>query len=175
VRLRPARDELLGGGAGNAVVGQDEVNTRPPRPAARGETIANPPRGRIRQGPNQDEAVPGQEDGAVRERLGSTARLAAPPLAALVILVLLVVAGRLPVTLTSVPSTTNASRSVAGVPDVVGRQLGQAQAVMRKAGLVGVAYERDPQGSDSVVVAQEPPAGSTAPLGSTVGFRTRAP
>jgi beta-lactam-binding protein with PASTA domain len=111
----------------------------------------------------------------MRERLGSTVRLAAPPLAALVVFVLLVVAGRLLVTLASLPSPANASRSVAGVPDVVGRQLGQAQAVMRKAGLAGVAYERDPQGSDSVVVAQEPSAGSTAPLGSTVGFRTRAP
>jgi beta-lactam-binding protein with PASTA domain len=99
-------------------------------------------------------------------------RLVVPALA---VLVLLVVAGRLVVTLSSLPSRTGVSRSVTGVPDVVGRQLGQAQALMRKAGLVGVAYERDPQGVDSVVVAQEPPAGSTAPLGTTVGFRTRAP
>lgn len=108
----------------------------------------------------------------MRERLGSTARLAVPALA---ILVLLVVAGRLIVTLSSLPSPTDASRSVVGVPDVVGRQLGQAQAVMRTTGLAGVAYERDPQGSGSVVVAQKPPAGSAVPRGSTVGFRTRAP
>jgi beta-lactam-binding protein with PASTA domain len=108
----------------------------------------------------------------VRERLGSTARLAVPALA---ILVLLLVAGRLVVTLSSLPSPTSASGSVVGVPDVVGRQLGQAQAVMREAGLVGAAYERDPQGSDSVVVAQQPHAGSAVPLGSTVGFRTTAP
>jgi beta-lactam-binding protein with PASTA domain len=108
----------------------------------------------------------------VRERLGPTARLAVPALA---VLVLLVVVSRLVVTLSSLPSPTDASRSVVGVPDVVGRQLGQAQAVMRGSGLVGVAYERDPQGSDSVVVAQKPPAGSTVPLGSTVGFRTSAP
>jgi beta-lactam-binding protein with PASTA domain len=108
----------------------------------------------------------------MREQLGSTVRLAAPALA---VLVLLVLVGWLVVALSSLRSPTNASRSVPGVPDVVGRQVGQAQAVLRKAGLVGVAYERDPQGADSVVVAQEPPAGSTVPRGSVVGFRTRAP
>ena len=69
----------------------------------------------------------------MRERLGSTVRLVVPALA---VLVLLVVAGRLVVTLSSLPSRTGVSRSVTGVPDVVGRQLGQAQALMRKAGLV---------------------------------------
>jgi len=108
----------------------------------------------------------------MRERLGSTVRLAAPALA---VLVSLVVVGWLVVALSSVRSPTSASRSVAGVPDVVGWHVGQAQAVMLKAGLVGVAYEPDSQGSDSVVVAQEPPAGSTVPRGSVVGFRTRAP
>jgi beta-lactam-binding protein with PASTA domain len=117
-------------------------------------------------------SAPGEEDVAVRERLGSTARLALPALA---VLALLVVVSRLVVTLSSLPSPTGASRSVVGVPDVVGRQLGEAQAVMRTAGLAGVAYERDPQGPDSVVVAQKPWAGSAVPRGSTVGFRTRAP
>src|SRR6266540_3357702 len=58
-------------------------------------------------------------------------------------------------------SPTGASRSVTGVPDVVGRQLGQAQALMRKAGLVGVAYEPDapsagPSGQRCQVDAEQP-------------------
>jgi hypothetical protein len=69
----------------------------------------------------------------MRERPGSTVRLAAPALA---VLVSLVMVGWLVVALSSVRSPTNASRSVAGVPDVVG----QAQAVLRKAGVVGVAW-----------------------------------
>jgi hypothetical protein len=40
-------------------------------------------------------------------------------------------------------------------------------------GLRGAAIEGDPQGSSTVVVAQEPPAGATVPPGSVVGLRTR--
>jgi hypothetical protein len=59
------------------------------------------------------------------------------------------------------------------VPDALGRTLAQAQRVMRTGGLDGAAHERDPQGRDAVVVAQEPPAGVLVPPGSMVGFRTR--
>jgi hypothetical protein len=44
---------------------------------------------------------------------------------------------------------------------------------MRTAGRQGGAYERDPQGREAVVVAQEPSAGVLVPPGSAVGFRTR--
>ena len=44
---------------------------------------------------------------------------------------------------------------------------------MRTGGLRGSAFERDPQGSNAVVVAQEPPAGVLVPPGSVVAFRTR--
>lgn len=59
-----------------------------------------------------------------------------------------------------------------GVPDVLGRTLTQAERVMRSGGLHGRAYERDPQGRDAVVIAQEPPAFAVVPPGSIVGFRT---
>jgi PASTA domain len=59
------------------------------------------------------------------------------------------------------------------VPDVLGRTLAQAERVMRTGGLHGSAYERDLQGRNGVVVAQEPPAGVLVPPGSVVGFRTR--
>jgi beta-lactam-binding protein with PASTA domain len=117
------------------------------------------------------EDAPDTDEIAVRERLGSIARPAVPALA---VLVLLVVVGWL-VALSSSASPTNAAHSGIVVPVVIGLPLGQAQAVMRKAGLEGVADERDPQGPDSVVVAQEPAGGITVPLGSTVGFRTTGP
>jgi hypothetical protein len=59
------------------------------------------------------------------------------------------------------------------VPDALGRTLAQAERIMRAGGLRGGAIERDPQGRDAVVVAQEPPAGVLVPPGSVVGFRTR--
>jgi PASTA domain len=60
-----------------------------------------------------------------------------------------------------------------GVPDVLGRTLAQAERMMRTGGLHGSAHERDPQGDNAVVVAQEPPAGALVPPGGVVGFRTR--
>ena len=60
-----------------------------------------------------------------------------------------------------------------GVPDALGRTLAEAEQVMRAGGLHGSALERDPQGRNAVVVAQEPPAGVLVPPGSVVGFRTR--
>lgn len=129
------------------------------------------PFSRVREGPKGSEDAPDTDDIAVRERLGSTVRAAAPALA---VVAVLVVVGWLVVALSSGASSTNASHSVA-VPVALGLPLGQAQAVMRKVGLAGVAYERDPQEPDSVVVAQEPAGGITVPLGSTVGFRTTGP
>jgi hypothetical protein len=107
----------------------------------------------------------------------------------LVGLAVLAVAGRLLPSAPSThhPATTAAVRATAApairtapgntrgyvVPDALGRTLAQAERVMRTAGLHGGAYERDPQGRDAVVVAQEPPAGVLMPPGSMVGFRTR--
>ena len=107
----------------------------------------------------------------------------------LVGLAVLAVAGRLLPSAPSTrrPATTAATRATTApavrtapgntrgyaVPDVLGRTLAQAERVMRVGGLHGGADERDPQGSDAVVVAQEPPAGVLAPPGSFVGFRTR--
>ena len=107
----------------------------------------------------------------------------------LVGLAVLAVAGRL---LPSAPSTQRPATTAAtgaasapairtapgntrgyAVPDALGRTLAQAERVMRTAGLQGGADERDPQGRDAVVVAQEPPAGVLVPPGSAVGFRTR--
>jgi hypothetical protein len=104
----------------------------------------------------------------------------------LVGLAVLAVAGRLLPSAPSTqrPATTGAASAPAirtapgntrgySVPDALGRTLAQAERVMRTAGLQGRAYERDPQGRDAVVVAQEPPAGVLVPPGSAVGFRTR--
>lgn len=59
------------------------------------------------------------------------------------------------------------------VPNAIGRTLAQATSVLHAAGLQGAAFERDPQISTAVVVAQEPPAGVLSPPGSVVGLRTR--
>jgi hypothetical protein len=59
------------------------------------------------------------------------------------------------------------------VPNAIGHTLARATRVLRAAGLRGAAFERDPQISTAVVVAQEPPAGLLVPPGSGVGFRTR--
>jgi hypothetical protein len=104
--------------------------------------------------------------------------------AVLVGLAVLAVAGRL---LSTAPSTqrpaTTATPTSAGatapttrgvvVPDAIGRTLAQATTVMVVAGLQGAATDRDPQASNAVVVAQEPPAGQLIPPNSVVGFRTR--
>jgi hypothetical protein len=76
---------------------------------------------------------------------------------------------------TTAPAIRTAPGNTRGytVPDVLGRTLAQAERVMRTAGLHGAALERDPQGRNAVVVAQEPPAGVLVPPGSVVGFRTR--
>jgi hypothetical protein len=107
----------------------------------------------------------------------------------LVGLAVLAVAGRLlpsapstqrPATTAAAGATTAPARRTApgntrgyAVPDALGRTLAQAERVMRTGGLHGSAYERDPQGRNAVVVAQEPPAGVLVPPGSMVGFRTR--
>jgi hypothetical protein len=104
----------------------------------------------------------------------------------LVGLAVLTLAGRL---LPSAPSTqrpvtpatttAHAVRTAPGnthgyaVPDALGRTLAQAGRVLRVGGLRGSAVDRDPRGSNAVVVAQEPPAGVLVPPGSMVGFRTR--
>jgi hypothetical protein len=59
------------------------------------------------------------------------------------------------------------------VPQAMGRTLGEAVAVMRRAGLPAGAVERDPRDAGAVVVGQEPPAGVRVPPHSPVGFRTR--
>ncbi len=79
----------------------------------------------------------------------------------------------------SVPATTSSTIPPAAtivqirVPDEIGQPLGRAQQQLRAAGLKGVAYDRDPQGPQALVVAQEPPAGELAPPGSVIGLRTR--
>src|SRR6266536_1490293 len=78
----------------------------------------------------------------------------------------------------SVPATTSSTIPPAAtivqirVPDEIGQPLGRAQQQLRAAGLKGVAYDRDPQGPQALVVAQEPPAGELAPPGSVIGLRT---
>jgi PASTA domain len=104
----------------------------------------------------------------------------------LVGLAVLAVAGRLlPASPSAQPPATTAATSAPvirtapgntqgyGVPDVLGHTLAQAERVLRTAGLHGSAHERDPQGDNAVVVAQEPPAGVVVPPGSVVGVRTR--
>jgi PASTA domain len=75
---------------------------------------------------------------------------------------------------TAAPAIRTAPGNTRGyaVPDVLGRTLAPAQTMLRAVGLHGSADDRDPQGRDAVVVAQEPPAGMVVPPGSTVGFRT---
>jgi len=101
----------------------------------------------------------------------------------------LAVAGRLLPEIPSAPgpaTTTTASTVFAGpmpsatppaqgvlVPQAMGQTLGQARALMRRAGLPAEAVERDPRDAGAVVVGQEPPAGVRVPPHSPVGFRTR--
>jgi hypothetical protein len=104
-------------------------------------------------------------------------------------LAVLTVAGRLlpPAPSAQRPATTAATGAISApairtapgntrgyaVPDVLGQTVAQAERVMRTGGLHGSAHERDPQGRNAVVVAQEPSAGVLVPPGSVVGFRTR--
>lgn len=62
------------------------------------------------------------------------------------------------------------------VPNVVGRTLAEAIEQVTNAGLAVVARgvpKGDPSLDASIVRAQEPPAGATAPDGACVGFRTQ--
>ena len=59
------------------------------------------------------------------------------------------------------------------VPDEIGQPLARAQQQLRAAGLNGVADERDSQGPQALVVAQEPAAGELVPPGGVIGLRTR--
>ena len=70
--------------------------------------------------------------------------------------------------------STSIPREQVLVPQVVGRTLAKARAVMRKAGLPSDAVDMDSQAPSAVVVAQEPPAGIGVPPGSPIGFRTRS-
>jgi hypothetical protein len=70
--------------------------------------------------------------------------------------------------------STSIPREQVLVPQVVGRTLAQARAVMHKAGLPSDALDMDSQVPSAVVVAQEPPAGIRVPPGSPMGFRTRS-
>jgi PASTA domain len=96
-------------------------------------------------------------------------------------LVVLVVMGRILAATSSIerPATSSAASSTAPasagirVPDVVGQPLATATALMRTAGLRGVASDHDPSAPGAIVVAQEPAAGLMVPEGSVVGFRTR--
>jgi hypothetical protein len=59
------------------------------------------------------------------------------------------------------------------VPSVLGLSLREAQVLLARSRLAGVAYERDPFGGTSLVVAQEPPAGTIVSAGTVVGLRTQ--
>jgi PASTA domain len=71
---------------------------------------------------------------------------------------------------TSAPAPTSGA---VRLPDLAGRTLSQAQQQLGAADLQGLASPHDPQTSDALVVAQEPPAGTLIPPGSVVGLRTR--
>jgi hypothetical protein len=115
---------------------------------------------------------------------GSSGRLAIAAVVVLGVGVLAVVGRLLPVTPNARSSATGPRPAPAirtapgntrgyGVPNVLGRTLAQAEGVLHTGGLRGAAIEGNPQGSSTVVVAQEPPAGATVPPGSVVGLRTR--
>jgi hypothetical protein len=115
---------------------------------------------------------------------GSSGRLAIAAAVVLGVGVLAVVGRLLPVASSGRSSATGPRPAPAirtapgntrgyGVPNVLGRTLAQAEGVLHTGGLRGAAIEGDPQGSSTVVVAQQPPAGATVPPGSVVGLRTR--
>jgi hypothetical protein len=74
---------------------------------------------------------------------------------------------------TSSPAATATTVAAVEVPDVFGRTLAQAKTVLRAAGLLGAADERDPQVPGAVVMVQQPAAGNLAPRDGVVWFRTR--
>jgi hypothetical protein len=115
---------------------------------------------------------------------GSSSRLATAAAVVLGVGVLAVVGHLLPVTPSARSPATGPTPAPAirtapgntrgyGVPGVLGRTLAQAEQVLHTGGLRGAAIEGDPQGSSTVVVAQQPPAGAIVPPGSAVGLRTR--
>jgi hypothetical protein len=57
---------------------------------------------------------------------------------------------------TSSPAATATTVAAVEVPDVFGRTLAQAKTVLRAAGLLGAADERDPQVPGAVVMVQQP-------------------
>src|SRR4029453_10162597 len=115
---------------------------------------------------------------------GSSGRLAIAAAVVLGVGVLAVVGRLLPVTSSARSPATDPRPAPAirtapgnprgyGVPNVLGRTLAQAERVLHTGGLRGAAIEGDPQGSSTVVVAQEPPAGATMPPARVAGLRTR--
>jgi len=78
------------------------------------------------------------------------------------------------VTVTFKPADPTGDRVV--VPDVTGRNVGEARAALNGAGLsAGIDPSIDSDDAEATVVAQEPPAGQTVDRGATVGLRTAAP
>lgn len=112
-------------------------------------------------------------------------RLAVPALLVLLGLLALTLLGRFGIgagsgadTRATQPATTGSATittlRLAGVrvPDVEGRSLAEARRRFAEVGLPASAYEADPTGPGSVVVSQEPAAGTLVPRGSVVGLRT---
>lgn len=69
-------------------------------------------------------------------------------------------------------STTSSGPDLVAVPDARSLLLGEAVEVMTEVGLVGVPHDSDSHDEESVVRAQEPPAGVEVQAGSVIGFRT---
>ena len=61
------------------------------------------------------------------------------------------------------------------VPDVVGLALATARTSLDRAGLLGPINDFDAPFDFSLVIAQEPPAGTDVPMGASVGLRTVVP
>jgi hypothetical protein len=76
---------------------------------------------------------------------------------------------------TTPPVATATTLDTVEAPDAFGQTLARAKALMRAAGLQGMAEDRDPQrpGAVVVVVVQEPAAGNRVPRDGVVWFRTR--
>ena len=79
---------------------------------------------------------------------------------------------RAPDSSVSATTTTTPKNVLVTVPDVRSFSLGEAVDIMAEVGLVGVPNDTDSHDEESVVRAQEPPAGAEVPSGSVVGFRT---
>jgi hypothetical protein len=95
-------------------------------------------------------------------------------------LLVLILVGRLgigggstPTPLTSTSGTTmQPPLAQVQVPNMEGRPLAEAQQRFAALGLPTSAHDTDPTTPGSVVVSQEPPAGTLVPRGSAVGLRT---